>query len=578
MRQRLVALTTPRVVHAYLLSSGALLGLSVAASGLVTRRTGTPDAANTLVVARNLLERGRFEVDYLSHYFRQWPSITHPEDSFPLLHPSLVAAISLPFGDPLVGASVYAGLVTFGLLGVLPWLVASRAGALAGFVSFAIALSFEARSSVLTTYTNDAGAMLLAGLGFTLYACDREEPTGGSRLRFAMASTLLSLAALHKTSAGFVALAVLLALLADNGLRVRERTVRGGLLVGCLALLHAPVVAWSHQNLGELGLPHNAPARGFVRTIAHRSDFIAAWEAHRTYWPQHGAPTPPISLSTHGARLVDAITAGLPMLLPLPWLAATVAYARRSRTSGLARLLLLAACCAFLVPAYSHYEARYLFPLRPIIGVVLAFIAQTAWEELDGDGRGWRVALGASMLLVWIPLGLPRSVVMGAATGAALVSAAWAFVPRGPPRGVSLITARARFALIAIALPPLCLAGGITDRLHGPLLEEPEPHRALARVVEEGTAATAVVMTRRPSNLSYLTRRRCIMLPFAAADVCAAATRHGATTLAISDEDLHRLGDVTPMLEALPVRGRYGTATLYELRCGNEEHERAPRK
>ena len=532
-------------------------------SGYTTHFSGTADSANTLVVARNLMERGRFEVDYLGHYFYAWPSVTHAEDSFPLFHPLLVAALSLAFHDVWAGANIHAGLVVFGLFAGIPLLVLRARGALAATTSFAVLAAFEGHRSVLIQHSNDGGAVVLVGLGWALLVHDLREPGARLRSRFVAACLLITLGVLHKTSSGVIAIVALAALALEVGRPRRDRVVRMGALVASLGLAHLPELVWSYIHLGEIGVPRNSPGRAFVRTIAHRSNFQIVWEGYRRYWPAHPeGPKPPSEngFVTAVGRVWRGIAKGGPSLLPLPWIASLLSAAR---TRVAARSALGAFVVCLLLPLYSHYEERYFFVLRPLIAIALGGIVSDAATELEMGGIG-RALMAASFLgspfITHADFWKLTNVIVPIA--ALAIGICVFLVWRSSKKAL------AAAVLAATALAAVVGAGTAVDSVLDLVLSPREPFLLDAEVLESATAPDEIVMSRRPWNLNLHTRRRGIMIPLDPEDVCTAAARYGATAVLVDDVDAYRLRRALPMISALDVRLRMGEVTLYDLPCG----------
>src|SRR3989338_11342061 len=59
---------------------------------------GRGDYANYSNVARNLLQGKGFSVDYLAWHYIKYPTLTHPEDMWPLLQPVWIALSSFFLG------------------------------------------------------------------------------------------------------------------------------------------------------------------------------------------------------------------------------------------------------------------------------------------------------------------------------------------------------------------------------------------------------------------------------------------------------------------------------------------------
>jgi hypothetical protein len=99
---------------------------------------GHADYAENAVVARNLVEGRGLVVDYVAQFYRYYPGITHPADTWPLLQPLLIAPFFVLFG-PQTWAAKLPNLfvmlaLAWGVFAATSRLWDSRVGLLAGLL------------------------------------------------------------------------------------------------------------------------------------------------------------------------------------------------------------------------------------------------------------------------------------------------------------------------------------------------------------------------------------------------------------------------------------------------------------
>src|SRR5262249_47416796 len=86
---------------------------------------GHADYADNAVVARNLVAGRGWVVDYITQFYTLYPSVTHPQETWPLLQPLWIA----PF-FALLGAESWVAkipnLIFISLLGVLVYAAGAR--------------------------------------------------------------------------------------------------------------------------------------------------------------------------------------------------------------------------------------------------------------------------------------------------------------------------------------------------------------------------------------------------------------------------------------------------------------------
>jgi hypothetical protein len=97
---RVDRLIEARNVAAPLIMALLLLGYALAALYLLPRVDwiGHADYADNAVVARNLAAGRGYVVDYVAQFYKDYPGITHPAETWPILQPTLIAPFFLAFG------------------------------------------------------------------------------------------------------------------------------------------------------------------------------------------------------------------------------------------------------------------------------------------------------------------------------------------------------------------------------------------------------------------------------------------------------------------------------------------------
>jgi 4-amino-4-deoxy-L-arabinose transferase-like glycosyltransferase len=132
------ALDRPRVATAV-----ALVGLTAYAAILLPHILAAPwinhaDYADNAVVARNLVRGNGFTVDYVAQFYRDWPTVRHPADTWPPLQPIMIALAFALFGVSVGVAKLPNLLIMLGLLWLVfrvgRWLWSPRVGLLAALL------------------------------------------------------------------------------------------------------------------------------------------------------------------------------------------------------------------------------------------------------------------------------------------------------------------------------------------------------------------------------------------------------------------------------------------------------------
>jgi len=579
--------------------AGALIGLtgvSVAIALFVhTQRAsyiGETDGANTVVVARNLVEGRGFTVDYVAMHLRSYDAVHHPEDSFPLLHPALIAGVALVTGDVVTATHLFGALLLAVYLVGLPWLALRWWGVVPATVLWAGLLAQEGLGTYFARPLNDPAAMVMVGASAILLVRAIELPDGRSARRaLAGCAVLAATATQLKLSAAFFVLAECAALLALDRTRPRRDRVRRAVVVAAAAVVaHVPVLVWHAAVFGSPGVPQNALGRNIARACGMEDDFWRCFDRTRVWLPAH-----PEFLVTTGQWIArDGIVGALVVapiqrmavgfvravvrgeVLPLAWLAllSTVALGRTG-SARVARLALLATLFALALPAYSHYEPRYLHPVRPFLALAGAFAARDA---LAGASTGARARVGAaavalSMLAVawgathawWWQAGSVHA--LAVAVGAA---AAVGYVMRPADDGWRERVPRALQggAALGLAFGFAVLASNGVRRLLEPV--DPDRDRALGAWIASATPPNEVLLANRLWSLSFWSRRAFVKIPYHAEDVCSAAARYRATAILVEPADLVLEPELTRFLSPeSPVAERMGVA-IRHLHCAEE--------
>lgn len=568
----------------------ALLG----SGGVRSLRVGGADAANTLVVAKNLLAGRGFSVDHLIYYAVPYPTISHAEDAYPLLHPALVAALSWLTRDVFVAGHLLQSLFLFAYVGVLPLVALRRHGVLPA-LTLAIGLLALEHHTLFDVTLNDGGAMVLFAAAALELARAHELGEGPrSTAAFVRGAVLAVAAVSFKASLLFFVAALVAALVLGYGPTLkRTRWQRAAWVFALIGLASVPTLLWYRRAHGEFGLPQAALMRNFARSIATESDFLAAWERSRTYLPAHPERVLPFRrvLEEHGyffgliqapaARAWHGLREGFLSggVVPLPWLLALAVSAKVSRRpNAFTRIVLCGALASLLIPAYSHYEPRYLQPLRPL----LALAAMHAVAHLAGSleptlrARVERVALALGLVLVGVGWFGTRALFGWAADlSALLVCLGGVYFLLGRAQEASAERGLALRELAAAGLIVGTLGLGFVTRLPAGVAailqtgaRSPNPEAALGRFVAEHVPPGGALMARRQAAVSLFSERPTIVTPFDTEDVCAAARQYRVGWLLVGDPEDERQAGLTAFADGLPLVARHADYRLFQLDCG----------
>ncbi len=159
-----IALDRSRVATAV-----ALIGLIVYAALLLPHLRTAPwinhaDYADNAVVARNLVRGNGFTVDYVAQFYRDWPTVRHPADTWPPLQPLMIALSFALFGVSVGVAKLPNLLIMLGLLWLVfrvgRWIWSPRVGLLAALL---VALDPDLLQGVVYPLNDTAFTLLSFG-------------------------------------------------------------------------------------------------------------------------------------------------------------------------------------------------------------------------------------------------------------------------------------------------------------------------------------------------------------------------------------------------------------------------------
>ena len=412
---------------------------------------GHADYADNAVVARNLVDGRGWVVDYVTQFYTLYPSLSHPQETWPLLQPVWIAPFFLLFGAQSWAAKL-PNLIFIALLGVLVYAAGARlwdrrVGLTAAVIVLTSHLFFKL---VLYTTTDLAFVVFSFGALYLLYRAidDRSSRSIAYRLssivnrRLLLSSAVLTgLMLLQKPGsgvmiAGGMGLWMLLSWMAgvrrwqdrtQSNIQHLTATILPIVVWGALALLIlSPYLlrnlvlfgtpfystesrdAWvqgytqdweiykvytSEADLSETGGLPNATwilRWGFDRTLRKIADQAAAVRDYLLP-PWQGLPLG-MSDTFFGRPDKDALLFGVGAWLLI--LGVLGALGARRRLVG----LLLAAFVPytlFLVVYWHADEERYFVMLLPWLALLAAYALWRAYDRIAaiGDGR-------------WTPVGL----------------------------------------------------------------------------------------------------------------------------------------------------------------------------
>jgi hypothetical protein len=467
------------------------------------------DYADNAVVARNLVQGRGFSVDYVAQFYRDWPTLRHPAETWPPLQPLMIAAAFFAFGVSVGVAKLPNLIVMIGMLWLVyrigRWLWSPRVGMLAALL---VALHPAMFEGVVYPLNDTVFTLLALGvIALFVYVAggDEEDEAGRGRriagLRkgagWALLGLLGGLLLLAKPSGAI--------LLAGGGAWALWRGWRDGrlrpvLAGGAVAALLALAVysPWLVRNQATFGQPFYTTESYDAFLLEYR-DWETIYEVyageqplpHRSLLVGYGLDAVRDKIRAQFREGWSDLTRGRifpSLLIPLCVVAGLVASERRRR-SALAVLGVSVGVYFLFIAVYWHYERRYALFLVP-------------WAALFGAAGLWwlhdRVAEARGRALAGI---------------AALVVIAAMLVPQ-------VQTIRDDWSA--------------SRRTPGPVI--------VAEWLRDNTAGNAVIMTRNPWELSFHSERLSVMIP---ADdlptILAIARKYGATHLQLDHLTDNRL-------------------------------------
>jgi 4-amino-4-deoxy-L-arabinose transferase-like glycosyltransferase len=469
---------------------------------LVLPYVGHADYADNAVVARNLLAGRGWVVDYISQFYSSYPSITRPQETWPLMQPIWIAPFFAVFGTDDWVAKL-PNLIFSLLLGLVIYRIGSqlwdrRIGLTAALILLTNNLFFK-----LVIYAaSDLAFVLFALLAIWLLyrACKQAAPI--QWWLFVGSALFAGLMILQKPgSGGIMALGMGLWLLAQV-LRPLPVRVQFGDLLARLR----PVLLW-----GSIAMVLLAPLIGrnllTFNRLYYSTESRDAWILEYTDWdkiyavyaPEFGGSGPPDrswilrwgfdrtlkKVTTQFAAVRDYLIPSWQSTVPLAWLAGRSDKDLRLLADtgawlvllgivgavGIHRRLLLLLLMAFgpytlFLAFYWHTnEERYWVALMPWLALLAAYALWQIYDRMAaiGDRR-------------WAPLGL-----------------------------IMVLTALA--LVVAPSYP----------EIEKKVREEPQLYAAdldAYRWLNANTLAGSVMMTRNPWQLNWHSERPAVMIPY----------------------------------------------------------------
>jgi Dolichyl-phosphate-mannose-protein mannosyltransferase len=392
-------------------SAMSVVGASRSAFG------GHADATNTLTVAKNLLAGNGFTVNYVWAFFHLRP-IPHPEDTWPLFYPTLVAISMAIFGNNPLGWRVpnilLVVLTTFLVRRISLEIFKQRSIAnLTGVLYLALG-----PSDTISIFNNTLLTFLFV-LACYLAAKLTLRPTGGRMFRLGLSFGALLLA---KPDSVFVvagiSLGIVLLFLLEEKSFDRAAIFRPLYRVALpLVIALALWSPWLCRNYIVFGDPLFAEPRSLRIFHRHNNEVFPHEEAYAV------RPPPEISEIIHR---YDGV-------LPWLWTEGTIVYdgARRLLFSELGLLafasLMIAAserhwtrfeirlvgvslagfiCHAGFLLLHFYYVKRYFFPYLPIL---LVFVIGHVVQRVRGVSTLPRLVYSAAITVVVLVLAVPQA-------------------------------------------------------------------------------------------------------------------------------------------------------------------------
>ncbi len=461
------------------------------------------DYADNAVVARNLVRGNGFTVDYVAQFYRDWPTVRHPADTWPPLQPLMIALSFALFGVSVGVAKLPNLLIMLGLLWLVfrvgRWLWSPRVGLLAALF---VALDPDLLQGVVYPLNDTAFTLLSFGcivlFGKTAVGSrqlaegngEDSAPKGGelwsrfSRLTtrdsrlptYLLLGLLAGLLILSKPSGAIILMGggmwVLWRGWRDGALRP---TLIGGALAAGVALL--VWLPWGVRNMLTFGQPFYSTESFDAWILMYRP-----WEnIYAAYAGRLPLPHPRLlvgyGFDTVFGKVWQQFVLGwrdlragaiVPLtMIPLVFLGLLAARGHRQLAllGALGSALLL---YALFVLGYWHYESRYTLFLIP-------------WSALFGAAGFW-----------WLHDRL----------------AAW--------RGSGALAGLAAVGVLVLVLTSPWDETSQWNRLQSDWSADLRTPNSvvMAEWVGANTPPDAVIMSRNPWELSFHGDRRSVMIPY----------------------------------------------------------------
>lgn len=465
---------------------------------------GHADYAENAVVARNFVEGRGLTVDYVAQFYRDYPGITHPAETWPLLQPLLIAPFFMLFGPETWAAK----LPNLFLLIGLAWAVFSvttrlwdaRVGLLAGLLTLGHPYFFNTVLYPINDLPFTFLFFLLAWLvwrqvspwweGTPLTDDDRArtdppcaQPPFSTRLLL-LTGALAGLLVWSKPSGAVLVLG--LALWATWTMfrgysEIRSRLPwRAVLLAGGAAIVVLmPLLV---RNMLVFGKPYFTTESLDVFTLRYWP--YVEWE--NIYAVYAGSSDPPHARWIAGGKfgyenLLNAIGTNLRWVwqkgtqpgqgdfvigvLPLSVAMLGLATATRRVGNLFGMVFLSLGLYALFVLLYWHFEGRYFQVAVPWLYMLLAWGLFWAWDRLR---ERLRAGLGRQWGLLFLPV-----------------------------------------AALAFLFPSFA---AVWEQSQGDIA--PNGYVAGMKWLAQNSSRDEIVMTRDPWELNWYTRQRAVMIPY----------------------------------------------------------------
>ncbi|MEO6456811.1 MAG: glycosyltransferase family 39 protein [Chloroflexia bacterium] len=551
------AMGNARLARVVMLVALALYGVISLWTILNSDWIGHADYAENAVIARNLVQGRGLTVDYVAQFYKDYPGISHPAETWPLFQPLMIAPFFVLFGPETWAAKLPNLFVMLALAWVVfhvgSRLFNARIGLLAGLFTLSHPYFF---TSVLYPINDLAFTLFFFALAwivwsrFSPYATTGETQINDGLPRFQtrdmlVAGVLAGLLVWSKPSGAVLLLGVGIWLgwtwrkhYQRSEQKVPWRAV--AILIGTVGLVLMPLFV---RNMVTFGLP-------FYSTESYDASILRYWNGDQTLWERIykvyvGGELPHPRWIIGGKfgydTLFDAIgrnfgwvwqrgVMGAPGegdyvfgLLPLAGALLGLGAATRRVGNLFGMVGLSLGLYALFVLGYWHFEGRYFQVIVPWLYLLLAWGLFWLWDRL-------RQRLGEGLGSYWGLLLLPVGV-------AALI---W---------------------------PNL-------DIIRKQIETDTRPTRFVATLnwIAANSSPADVVMTRDPWELNWHSGRRAVMIPFDDLSIIERiAERYGVTMMQLGGP-VDRV-DEARCPESQAAGGPYPTGSrpaLGDLYCGVE--------